>query len=145
MKRSDEVIDKILQRISHGESLCSICKDEDMPSQTSFFNWLDSDPTLVEKYARARNAQADYLVEETLEIADNASNDWMASNDPKNPGYQLNGENIQRSRLRVDARKWFASKVFPKKYGDFSRTELTGKDGEKLNLVGLIEASGIKP
>ena len=66
----------------------------------------------------SNEAQADALAEETLEIADDGKNDWMLDNDPDNPGYKLNGEHVQRSRLRVDARKWFASKVAPKKYGE---------------------------
>src|SRR3990172_7086066 len=53
-----------------------------------------------------------------MDISDDGTNDWMASNDPENPGYRVNGEHIARSRLRVDTRKWIASKLKPKKYGE---------------------------
>ncbi len=93
----------------------------------------------AEQYTRAREAQADFLAEDTIEIADNATNDWMATNDPENPGYTLNGEHVQRSRLRVDARKWFASKVAPKKYGEKIGLEHSGEIN--LGLADRIKAA----
>ena len=53
-----------------------------------------------------------------IDIADNASNDWMQRHDGDNPGWQANGESVQRSKLRVDARRWYASKLRPRVYGD---------------------------
>lgn len=124
---SDELVDIICSRISGGESLKRICECDDMPGKTIVFQWLGKYPEFLEKYEAAREAQAHLLAEETLEIADDGRNDWMAKNDPDNPGYAANGENIQRARLRVDARKWFASKLLPKKYGDRQAVELTGR------------------
>lgn len=118
-KKCDKVIDEILDQISGGKSLVGILKSKkEYPSYTAFMRWIDQDPKLVDKYARAKEEQADYLAEQILEIADDGSNDWMQSNDPNNPGYKFNGEHHQRSRLRVDTRKWIASKLKPKKYGD---------------------------
>jgi hypothetical protein len=65
-------------------------------------------------------------------IADDGRNDWMARKDPSNPGYELNGEHVQRSRLRLDARKWLTSKILPKQYGDRTEVEAYGKDGRPL-------------
>jgi len=118
-----EIGDTICKRIAAGESLRGICRDEDMPAASTVFGWLaGSNEALrpfMEQYARAREIQADALVDETLEISDDASNDWMIrEGKDQEPGYALNGEHVQRSRLRVDTRKWFASKVYPKKYGD---------------------------
>jgi len=118
MTYKPEIGDKICELIAQGKSLLAICKAKGMPTQTTVFRWIAEDKEFREKYARAREAQADALVEEILEIADDGTNDWMASNDPENPGYRLNGEHVQRSKLRVDSRKWFASKVAPKKYGE---------------------------
>ncbi len=67
--------------------------------------------------------QADALFDEALEIADDASGDWTVDKDGKKG---VDHENIQRSRLRVDTRKWAAGKMAPKKYGD------------KLDLGGSI-------
>ena len=124
--RTPELENEILDRIAKGQSLVSICKQDGFPNPSTFFDWLLKDENLANKYTRAREVQADLLAEETIDISDNGTNDWMESNDPKNKGYEVNGEHIQRSRLRVDARKWFASKVAPKKYGERTAVEHSG-------------------
>lgn len=115
---SQELFDQICERIADGESLRAICNDEGMPSKASMMRWLAADPLLSDQYARAREMQADALFDEMLDIADNAQNDWMERKAEKGSGYELNGEHIQRSRLRLDARKWMAGKLRPKVYGD---------------------------
>lgn len=72
----------------------------------------------------------DEMADDVVEISDDGKNDWMQSNDPDNPGYRLNGEHQARSRLRVDTRKWYLSKLAPKRYGD--KLELSGPDGQPL-------------
>lgn len=110
----------ICDRISNGESLRAICASEGMPAASTVFLWLNDDSTFSEQYARAREAQADALFDEILEIADDGSNDWMERKnaDGENIGWRENGEAMRRSQLRVDARKWMAGKLKPKKYGD---------------------------
>jgi hypothetical protein len=105
-----------------------------MPCVATIFNWLRKHDDFLEQYERAKEIQADALAEDILDIADDGTNDWMAREDKdgKNIGWQLNGEHVQRSRLRVDARKWIASKLKPKKYGDQVKVEATGKDGAPL-------------
>lgn len=126
---SDELFDRICERIAGGESLLAICRDEDMPAQSTVFKWLSLRPDVAEKYARAREAQADALFNEILDIADDARNDWMERNGENSAGYELNGEHIQRSKLRIDARKWMAGKLRPKVYGEKSTHEHSGPDG----------------
>lgn len=116
---SQEIFDSICERISDGESLRTVCSDQDMPNKASVFRWLSGSKQLSDQYARAREEQADAIFDEILDIADDARNDWMARDgDDENGGYALNGEHVQRSRLRIDSRKWMASKLRPKVYGD---------------------------
>lgn len=133
---SDATASIICIRIAEGESLRSICADEDMPSKTTVLNWLadKGHSQFLAQYARAREAQADALVEECLEIADEASNDWMERKGPdgQSLGWQLNGEHVQRSKLRVDTRKWWAARLAPKKYGE--RQQVTGADGGPIQV-----------
>ena len=71
------------------------------------------------QYAQAREIQADHYFEEMFEIADDGSNDWMERR--RRGGTSelvLNDEHVQRSRLRVDTRKWALARMSPKKYGD---------------------------
>lgn len=107
-KYSPKLADEICERIADGESLKSICNDEHMPNKATVFRWL-SDEAFRDKYERARDAQADALADEIVDIADGDGEE----SDP------------QRDRLRVDARKWVAAKLKPKKYGDKS---LIGSD-----------------
>lgn len=127
---SPEIVAVICSRIVEGESLRSICRDEEMPVCSTVFLWLQKHEAFSEQYARARDAQADTLADEILEISDDARNDWMQRNHGEDdPGWVANGEHIQRSRLRVDTRKWIASKLKPKKYGDKIEATHQGPNG----------------
>ncbi len=114
------IADIICERIANGQSLREICRDENMPASSTVFKWLTRVEAFAEQYARAREAQADALFDEILTIADDGSNDWMErrGDDGASLGWKENGEAIRRSQLRVDARKWMAGKLRPKKYGD---------------------------
>jgi len=123
---------EICDRLCAGESLRTICRDDHMPACSTVFRWLAAHEAFRDQYARARDVQADALFEDILDIADNATNDWMERHGEEDAGYQVNGEHIQRSKLRVDARKWMAGKLAPKKYGERAALELSGKDGAPL-------------
>ena len=127
-----EIADEICSQIVLGSSLRTICKAESMPCVATIFNWFRTQKGFLEQYEKAKESQADTLAEDILDIADDGVNDWMAKNAPDDPGYSYNGEHVQRSRLRVDARKWIASKLKPKKYGD--RTTLAGDDNAPLSI-----------
>lgn len=111
--------EEICRRIACGQSLLSVCnEDKRMPSYSTALNWLRDYPDFADAHKQAQRARADVLFEDAITIADDARNDWMARNDPNNPGWIANGENIQRSRLRVDTRKWAAGKLNAARYGD---------------------------
>lgn len=119
-KYSQKLCDKICAEIVQGFSLRTICKSEEMPCVATVFSWFRTIPEFLEQYEKAKEAQADTLAEDILDIADDGTNDWMErqGKDGENIGWQINGEHVQRSRLRVDSRKWIASKLKAKKYGD---------------------------
>ena len=58
---TEKMAAEICARISNGRSLRSVCRDEDMPAQATVFKWLAAQPSFVEQYARAREAQADAI------------------------------------------------------------------------------------
>jgi hypothetical protein len=98
-----------------------------MPTTTAVMRWLNEKPELVEQYTRARELQAETLFDELLDIADDASNDWMEINKDGDTRYELNGEHTQRTRIRIDVRKWKISKMLPKKYGDRVQNDHAGR------------------
>ena len=111
-----ELAAQICAHIADGKSLRAIAALDGMPHQDTIMAWLDgSKPAFSEQYARAREAQADKLAEEALQIADDGRSDTYLDAEGNE---RTDNEVIQRSRLRVDTRKWLASKMAPKKYGD---------------------------
>lgn len=134
---SESLTAVLLERIADGESLRAICTADDMPHRATVFRWLSQNEEFRDQYARAREEQADALFDELLEIADDGSNDWMErkNRDDQSIGWVENGEALRRSALRIEARKWMASKLLPKKYGDRTQMEVSGADGGPLQVV----------
>ncbi len=128
---TDALAVKICRRIAEGESLRKVCRDASMPDKMTVLRWLayEEKAEFRAQYARAREMQADALFDEALEIADDASGDWTTTEDGKKV---LDHEHVQRSRLRVDTRKWAAGKLAPKKYGD--RLQHTGEGGGPIRV-----------
>ncbi|SDG34785.1 terminase small subunit protein [Pelagibacterium luteolum] len=134
---SEAIADAICERIANGESLRAICADDDMPAKSSVFKWLSLHETFADQYARAREAQADALFDDILNIADTplVGQKTKATSDGKLETTE--GDMIEHRRLQVDARKWMASKLQPKKYGD--KTQLTGDAENPIVTVNKIE------
>jgi hypothetical protein len=111
-----------------GTSIRRICAAEDMPSRSTVLRWLTEHKEFQGQYARAKELQADLLVEEAMDIADDTENDFkeVPVGDEGASVSVVDHEHISRSRLRVDTRKWAAGKLAPKKYGD--RVALTGAE-----------------
>lgn len=124
---TQEVADKICEGLMDGRSLRNVCLEDDMPSKTTVFRWLQVNEKFSDQYARARAVQAEIYADEINDIADDGSNDYMTITVNGHEKEVVNQENIQRSRLRVDSRKWIASKLLPKVYGDKQQVEHTGK------------------
>ena len=125
-----ELADRICQRLAEGESLLSICRDDEMPSRPTVHKWVTEDTEgFAAKYAHAREAGCDVMAEQLMEIADDGRNDFMAAQaneDGEGGAVKFDAEHVQRSKLRVDARKWYLSKIAPKRYGDKQQVEHSG-------------------
>ena len=128
-KYSDTLVKKICSRIANGESLRKICEDKAMPHRDTVNEWLDKKKGFSDQYARARDEQADFYAEEVIEIAD-------TDPDPA------------RARVRIDARKWKAGKMRPKKWGD--KVVLSGDEDNPIKseisvLMGLVDGKTATP
>lgn len=117
---TEELAETICLRLAEGESLRSVCRDDGMPCKKTVLRWISRLPEFRAQYVRAKEEGAEAIAEEMFDIADDGTNDWMEKldKDGEAVGYQLNGEHVQRSKLRIDTRKWYLSKIMPKKYGD---------------------------
>lgn len=131
----------ICSLLAEGQSLRKICAIDTMPRVTSIMNWLAKGAAktkpydaFLEQYIRAREAQAEVLADEIVDIADDATQDELFTDEGKRV---CNAEFVARSKLRVDARKWVASKLLPKKYGEKVQQELSTKDDKPLPIFTL--------
>lgn len=136
--KSPEIEAEIIERIANGEPMAAICRSEHMPEYRTVNEWMRTDEVFSAGVARAREAGHDRIAADCLEIADNATNDWMERNEEGgDAGYRLNGEHVQRSKLRIETRLKLLKCWDPKRYGDKVQTELSGPDGGPITTRAL--------
>lgn len=132
---------RICAEIAVGRTLPSILRDEGMPDMRWVFQQIKDDESFYQSYTRAREARTELWAEGLIEIADDGRNDTYVDED----GIQrVDHDHIARSRLRVDTRKWLASKLLPKTYGDKVTTEVTGSDGGPVQMAVAVELPALK-
>lgn len=117
-RKTPEIVDKICELISLGYTNRQACEQAGI-EQCMLYTWIAKDEAFAEQYARACDFRCQRWADEITEITDDATNDWI-EREKKNgeSGIVFNREHFERSRLRVDTRKWLLSKLVPKKYGD---------------------------
>jgi len=116
-----------------------ICKNNDsFPSAATVHRMLNENKDFCESYLRARERQADLIFDECLEIADEAGAEVVV--DEKTGGLKVDGEIIQRAKLRVDTRMRMAGKLSTKKYGESTQVKHADAHGNKLDATALLAA-----
>lgn len=118
-----------------------------MPAPSTIINWvMENREGFSERYAKAKDVAAQILAEEIIEIADDNSRDEIPILDDAGNeiGTKANAEFINRSRLRVDTRKWVLSKLLPKKYGDKLLLP-EGADGQQLIPAFIMRVGNGEP
>jgi hypothetical protein len=137
---TEELANLICERVATSTlGLARLCAMyDDLPDKTTVNLWRYRYAEFSTQYAQAKLKQADLLAEEMLDIADDGTNDWIESfgQDGEMMGYKLNGEHVQRSRLRIDTRKFLASKLLPKQYGQHAEED---KNNSKAVIEMLID------
>lgn len=139
--------DEICERMANGESLLRICKDEHMPHRATVHRWLlathkvkvngvDQDakkfPNFCDKYEIAVALRADHMFDEIEEIADGAEEIVRKGAEKKSGAY------ANTQRLRIDARKWYLSKIMPKKFSDKNVHVTEDEEGNLKPIVGNV-------
>jgi hypothetical protein len=128
-----ETAHAICVRLARGETLRAICRDEEFPPESTVRAWaLEDIDGFGARYAYSRQMGLDTMAEQLLEIADDGTNDFVAD---KHGGTALNMEHINRSRLRVDTRKWYLSKLAPKRYGEKVDVNVGGQSENPVQTV----------
>jgi hypothetical protein len=137
---TEELAELICERVATStfglKKLCSMY--DDMPNHDTVFAWRYKNRVFSDLYTKAKIAQAELLAEETLDISDDGTNDWMETlpDKDKPEGWKLNGEHVNRSRLRIETRKFLAAKLMPKIYGN--QAEKSDDDNSAKETQRLI-------
>ena len=115
---SDDIAELICAYLAEGKSMRTIATFEGMPCIKTMFTWMRVYPEFLQRYTRAKAESAESLAEEIIDIADDARNDWMEVEVKGQTITKLDREHVERSKLRIESRKWIAAKLLPKKYGE---------------------------
>jgi len=143
-KFNAEMAEKICHLVTEGHSLRQIAKQPGMPVPSTITLWLLRHDDFSVQYTRAREIQADRFADEIVGIADDGTNDWIErERKDGSKDIVLDHEHVDRSRLRVDARKWLMARMAPKKYGERVTQELIGKDGGPINISQRLNLGGL--
>lgn len=134
-KYSEELAVDICVLIAEGKPLTKICKMNGMPSLATVYRWLSTDKKFQDMYARARDDQADTMADEITEIADQTPEmEPVLDKEGNVIEMRMHSAYVQWQRNRVDARKWVAAKLKPRKYGD--RQVVAGDPEAPLEVKG---------
>ena len=118
---TEEMGNLICDKLTEGISLRKLCMQDGFPAASTVYVWLDRFPEFAEKYARAREAATEDMLEDILEIADR------------------DGLDPQEKRVRIDTRKWVMGRLKPKKYGDKQTVDVGNKEGETLRVDSNVD------
>lgn len=124
--KTPELLIELCRRIAEGRSVASVAKDEDMPSHPTIWRWLFEDESFRDAYARAITARAMSHADRIDDLAEAT----------------VRGEiPPDVARVAIDAKKWTASRLLPKVYGDKQQVEATVTHTHTLHLEALKELS----
>ena len=136
------IVNEVCGRILSGEAVRNIMKDSTLPDFSTLLEWVSVDEIKSKQYARAMEIRGELLFEEMLEIADTTEEGTVIETDDQGRIKERVGDMLGHRRLRVDTRKWYLSKLNPKKFGD--KTDLTS-GGEKIQTNIIHLGNGINP
>ena len=131
------LVKSFLDRVANGESVKSICRDASMPCSATIHNWLRDVPEFREGYARAKEMVGEALAEQIIELADELPGSYFDAEGNK----RVDAAHVAWTKLRIESRRWLASKLKPKVYGD--KTQVTGEDGGPVQIKAELHASAL--
>lgn len=133
---TEALADEVVRDISEGVTLSDICRRDHMPNRSTVYAWMRENEEFSQRIARARDLGFDAIAEEVLTIVDDDSRDWEAIRDDDGTitGVKVDGEHVQRSKLRAEYRLKLLAKWDPKRYGDKVDLNHGGEVGLVVNI-----------
>jgi hypothetical protein len=123
-KRTPEVEERIIEGLTDGVPLRVLCRQDDIPSWRTVYDWINADASFATRIAHARDLGFEALAEDILDIADTT------------PAIS---DHVQRSKMRIDTRLKLLACWSPKRYGNKQQVDVGNKDGETLKIESNAE------
>lgn len=125
----------VCEKLAEVGSLRRVCADPSMPSEDSVRRWYVQNADFAREYTRAKEAGIDALVDESLDIIDQAP--------PSLESGATDTGHVAWAKARTEYRRWLAERMMPKKYGNSQKLEHTGADGGPIQSRSIIVATGV--
>lgn len=137
----DQIITEVLAAIATSpKSLESICKElEGAPSARTFYRWLEADEELCQRYTRAKEAQLQVLADQLVDLADTDRICRKVTQKADGSVETVILDQVERTRLQIDVRKWLLAKLNPKKYGDKVEQFISGPAGAPIQTEVTVK------
>lgn len=129
--RTPEMVDEIIARVSDGEPLAQVCRDERMPGLRTFYDWMEIDPDLAARFARAREAGFDMIASDALRIADTPF-EGVETEQSESGVKVKRSDMLGHRKLQVETRLKLLAKWDPKRYGERASIDLGGQPGNPV-------------
>jgi hypothetical protein len=127
-KRTPEVEERIIEGLTDGVPLRVLCRQDDIPSWRTVYDWIKADPSFASRVAYARDLGFEAIAEDILNIADDT------------PAIS---EHVQRSKMRIDTRLKLLACWSPKRYGNKQDVSIGNKEGETLKIESNAENAAL--
>jgi hypothetical protein len=127
-KRTPEVEERIIEGLTDGVPLRVLCRQDDMPSWRTVYDWINADPSFASRVAYARDLGFEAIAEDILDIADDT------------PAIS---EHVQRSKMRIDTRLKLLACWSPKRYGNKQTVDVGNKENETLKIESNAENAAL--
>lgn len=108
---SDELAEKLFERLRNGETLKAICREKGMPRAALVRQWAMEDAEFGDKYQRARELGCHAMADEIIDLADNKTTESGA---------------VARDRLKIESRRWLLARILPSVFGDRVEAQIKG-------------------
>lgn len=138
---SEELAERICDLVSISEcGLKKLCDAHDwMPDRDTINTWRFKNDDFSARYDKAKRNQAEIMMSTIMDIADDSANDYIIDEDGNK---RINSELVNRSRLRIDTRKFLAMKLLPKLYGEKPDS---GAEGNHTLVEMLLSGELVRP
>lgn len=140
---TDKLGEELCERMCNGEAPSVICKDPKMPTYSTVIKWTLSDDPKYEAFRimfeEAKKIMWLYHADQMLNIADDSTNDYIDRYNKFTEETErvFDNENSQRSKLRIDTRKWLLAKMLPHVFGEKVDVSVGGRDGKPIAIAAI--------